>query len=1015
MTYAVPRRSLLRTAALTVGAGSLATAAPTTASAAVSDSGAVLTGFDTLRRDGYAMVAGQRVGLISNPTGVVRDLRHEVDVMAADDRVDLVAAFGPEHGFRGSAQAGGSEPGGPDPRTGIPVYDTYTKTPAQVADYFRQAGVETVMFDIQDVGARFYTYIWTMYDCMVAASLAGVRFLVLDRPNPIGATAAYGPVMHPDYASFVGRKAISQQHGMTVGELAGLFNAEFLPDDSAAAGPVELAVSPMEGWQREMYAEQTGQPWVMPSPNMPRVETAVVYPGTCLFEATNLSEGRGTTRPFELIGAPYADHRWAAALDERELPGVDFREAYFTPITSKHTGKTCAGVQLHVADRDAFEAIPTAIAMMVTARDLYADFAWRETQAPVLDRPAHRFRPGAAGDRLGRRRRRGGGRVAQRARQVPQGAVPLPALPAGRVVRAAAAGVLALTLAGALAVGAVPVGSAAGGDDTISAEQKRVRVSETSSDVSPDDLQFPHHRLRTGSPAEARLLAEPLDRMSADLRSFLDPSPTHPMYAGGVVLASRNGVVPVHDAAGMAVRYADADTELPADQQVPMRRDTIFDLASVTKTFTTIAVMQQVEAGRVELDESVATYLPAFAAHGKDDVTVRDLLTHTGGLPAWLPLYSRYPTKEERLAAVLDVEPTAEPGQKYVYSDLGLITLGLLVEEVTDEKLDDVIADGITRPLGMSDTMFNPPARLVDRIAATEPEPWAGRPMIRGEVHDENAWSLGGVAGHAGLFSTAGDLAVLARTLLNGGRYGTARILETETVRAMLVNENTEFPANSHGLGFELDQRWYMDGLSTPVTFGHTGFTGTSVVMDPLSDSFVILLTNRVHPTRDWGSNNPSRRAMARDLARAIAVRPLEGDTAWFSGVGDARTVSLTTSSLAGRVLSFGLWYDTEAGYDKVTLEASTDGGSSWAPVPFTLRSRGDTVATDGSVSGFGGRVWHDATAALPVADSVLVRWRYASDAAIQGRGVYVDAVQVDGSPVDDGTLTAEGWHPSAD
>jgi uncharacterized protein YbbC (DUF1343 family) len=382
MTYTVPRRSLLRGAALTVGAGSLATA-----SAAVSDAGAVLTGFDTLRRDGYAMVAGQRVGLISNPTGVVRDLRHEVDVMAADDRVDLVAAFGPEHGFRGSAQAGASEPGGPDPRTGIPVYDTYTKSPAQVADWFRQAGVETVMFDIQDVGARFYTYIWTMYDCMVAASLAGVRFLVLDRPNPIGATEAYGPVMHPDYASFVGRKAISQQHGMTVGELAGLFNEEFLPHDANADGRVELAVSRVEGWRREMYAEQTGQPWVMPSPNMPRVETAVVYPGTCLFEATNLSEGRGTTRPFELIGAPYADHRWASTLTDRGLPGVAFREAYFAPSISKHAGKSCAGVQLHVTDRDAFEAIPTAIAMIVTARDLYDGFAWRETQAPFwIDR-----------------------------------------------------------------------------------------------------------------------------------------------------------------------------------------------------------------------------------------------------------------------------------------------------------------------------------------------------------------------------------------------------------------------------------------------------------------------------------------------------------------------------------------------------------------------------------------------------------------------------------------------------
>ena len=384
MTLSSSRRSFLRGAAATAGAGSLAAAATTVvgtspaAGAPTVSTGSVLTGFDTLARDGYRMVAGQRVGLISNPTGVVTDLRHEVDVMATDDRVDLVAAFGPEHGFRGSADAGASEPGGPDPRTGIPVYDTYQKTPAQIAELFRQAGVETVMFDIQDVGARFYTYIWTMYHCMVAASQAGVRFLVLDRPNPISATAAYGPVLHPEHSTFVGLKPISQQHGMTVGELAQLFNAEFLPKDAAANGRVEFAVSKVEGWSRSMYSEQTGQPWVMPSPNMPRVETAVVYPGTCLFEATNLSEGRGTTRPFELLGAPFIDHRWADALQARDLPGVEFREAYFTPITSKQAGKSCGGVQLHVTDRDAFDAIRTAITMIVVGRRLYAgSWAWR--------------------------------------------------------------------------------------------------------------------------------------------------------------------------------------------------------------------------------------------------------------------------------------------------------------------------------------------------------------------------------------------------------------------------------------------------------------------------------------------------------------------------------------------------------------------------------------------------------------------------------------------------------------
>ena len=377
------------TAALSTGLTSAAFAAPgTTARSAAPASDAVLTGIQVLARDDFQLLAGQRVGLISNPTGVIPDLSHEIDMIVASGKVNLVAAFGPEHGFRGSVEAGGSEGSYVDPRTGVPVYDTYGKNVDQIAAYYRQAGVDTVMFDIQDVGARFYTYIWTMYHCQVAASQAGVRFVVLDRPNPITGMAALGPVLHPEQSTFVGLKPISQQHGMTVGEMASLFNGEFLPEDPKANGPADLAVVQVEGWRRNMYQEQTGQPWVMPSPNMPRVETAVVYPGTCLFEATNLSEGRGTTRPFELIGAPYMDYPWADALRAQELPGVEFREAHFVPLASKHLGVGCVGVQLHVTDRREFEAIRTAIAMIITAKRAYPDkFAWRESTSPYwIDR-----------------------------------------------------------------------------------------------------------------------------------------------------------------------------------------------------------------------------------------------------------------------------------------------------------------------------------------------------------------------------------------------------------------------------------------------------------------------------------------------------------------------------------------------------------------------------------------------------------------------------------------------------
>ncbi|WP_250401648.1 exo-beta-N-acetylmuramidase NamZ family protein [Streptomyces cellostaticus] len=329
------------------------------------------TGFEQLAADGYRVLDGRRVGVVTNPTGITRDARHIVDVMHADPRVRLTAVFGPEHGFRGTAQAGGSEGRYDDPATGLPVYDTYLKSGQPLADVFTASGVDTVVFDIQDVGARFYTYIWTLYDCMEAAGLAGKSFVVLDRPNPVTGRSAQGPVLHREFATFVGRQPIAQAHGMTVAELARLFNGEFLD------GPVPLETVLMTGWKRDRFLDATGLPWVPPSPNMPTPDTALVYSGTCMFEGTNLSEGRGTTRPFELLGAEGVDGRWAAAANAAGLPGVRFREAYFTPTFSKFQGKTVGGVQIHVHDRAAFDPVRTGIALLVTARRVWDGFAWR--------------------------------------------------------------------------------------------------------------------------------------------------------------------------------------------------------------------------------------------------------------------------------------------------------------------------------------------------------------------------------------------------------------------------------------------------------------------------------------------------------------------------------------------------------------------------------------------------------------------------------------------------------------
>ncbi|MFI7000564.1 exo-beta-N-acetylmuramidase NamZ domain-containing protein [Nocardia sp. NPDC050175] len=341
----------------------------------------VRTGFDLFAADGYQLVAGKKFGIIANPTAIESDFTHEVDVMHAAAAVNLTAVFGPEHGFRGTAQAGGGVGTYTDPKTGLPVYNMYGADVADTVTLVRQSGVQALGFDIQDVGARFYTYIWTMYLGLAAAAVLGIPFIVLDRPNPLGGARPSGPVMRPQLETFVGMKPICQQHAMTVGELALLFNDQFVPAD-AGGRKAELTVVAMRGWRRGMYYDQTGLPWVMPSPNMPTSDTALVYYGLCLFEGTNLSEGRGTTRPFELVTAPYIDYHWLdtlnAELETNGLHGTGFREEYVRPTFDKYENTVCGGLQCYITDRGSFDAITTAVAMLVTVRRQYpGGFGWQ--------------------------------------------------------------------------------------------------------------------------------------------------------------------------------------------------------------------------------------------------------------------------------------------------------------------------------------------------------------------------------------------------------------------------------------------------------------------------------------------------------------------------------------------------------------------------------------------------------------------------------------------------------------
>jgi len=332
----------------------------------------VVPGIDRLLTDDRRLIAGRRVGLVCNPASVDASFRHTADRLVDDPDITLAALFGPQHGFRSDLQDNMIEtPHGRDCRRKVPIFSLYSDTREPTADMLR--GLDVLIVDLQDVGTRVYTFVYTMANCLRAARRYGVPVLVCDRPNPIGGDVVEGARLEEPWTSFVGQFPIPMRHGMTIGELALLFN------DSFGIG-ANLQVIPLDGWNRVMYQDETGLPWIIPSPNLPTLDSAVVYPGAVLFEGTMLSEGRGTTRPFEIIGAPWIDgERLAEEMNRRALPGVHFRPAFFEPTFQKHAKRSCGGCQVHVVDRRAFAPLRTAVELIAQFRRENPDkFAWRE-------------------------------------------------------------------------------------------------------------------------------------------------------------------------------------------------------------------------------------------------------------------------------------------------------------------------------------------------------------------------------------------------------------------------------------------------------------------------------------------------------------------------------------------------------------------------------------------------------------------------------------------------------------
>ncbi len=332
----------------------------------------VLTGLDLIEKRWPKDLLRARVGLVVHPASVNSRMEHAVTVCMRSKKFKLAALFGPQHGILGQTQDNMVEwEGFRDPATGLPVYSLYGKARKPRPEML--SNIDALVIDLQDVGSRYYTFIWTMELCMQACREAGKTIVVLDRPNPLAGHLTEGPVLNPEYASFVGLRPLPVRHGMTIGEISAYLRDSFHPG-------LDLYVIKMQGWKRKLWFDQTRLPWVMPSPNMPTLDTALVYPGMCLFEATNISEGRGTTRPFELFGAPFIHpDTIVTALNKFKLPGVLFRPISFQPAFQKHAGLLCGGAQIHVVDREKFQPFKAGVAILKAMHDTYRrDFTWKQ-------------------------------------------------------------------------------------------------------------------------------------------------------------------------------------------------------------------------------------------------------------------------------------------------------------------------------------------------------------------------------------------------------------------------------------------------------------------------------------------------------------------------------------------------------------------------------------------------------------------------------------------------------------
>lgn len=749
-------------------------------------------GLEVLQSQDFAPLRGKKIGLIVNHSAVTRSGDHAVDIFHKQGLVTKL--FAPEHGIRGTKDELLNK-NETDSATGLPIYSLYQEKKKEPSPEELQ-GVDALVFDIQEIGVRYYTYATTMAYCMKAAAQAGIPFFVLDRPNMAAPLGVYGPILEKEFqGGFASYYPIPIAHGMTIGELAQFYNTEFGIN-------AKLTVITMQGYQaNKFYDEQEPAfPWRNPSPNIRSMDAVIGYHLLGSLEDITWSVGRGTDSPFTTYGVSIPGMNFANGLqfgrriDAKKLPGLECSAMVFNPESSKLAGKQCYGFSLKITNRAVIKPLFTTLTV---AQELYTMLP-DSIRSKELDR---------AGRSLGSR----------------------------KVIAMIKAGKTPEDIEKSLQA------------EVREFEKKRQKYLIYTKEFLQKQADEAKKRGALDNTSDKNsvqndintAVQQDLDFESARkviLRSIYDSA--FPSACLGVIW---KGKIVAQEAFG-TMTYAHTAAKTTTES--------VYDMASLTKVLaTTTCFLKLYDEGKIKLEDSVAKYIPEFAANGKKNVRISNLLLHNSGLAAFRPYDQQVQGADAAMQALYNEKLVYKTGDSMVYSDLGFITLGEIVRRITGKTLDVYFAENIARPIGIPSLGFIPKGDILSRCVPTEEDKLWKQAFTRPLVHDPRAALLGGVAGHAGLFGSVGDVCQLLKAIYFP-ESGKTPFIRPETVKLFTTRQEK---SNTRAIGWDTKGEGKGscgDGFAA-VSFGHTGYTGTSVWCDPTKELCVVFLTNRVHPTSE--------------------------------------------------------------------------------------------------------------------------------------------------------------------